>query len=75
MTDTFRKTYIKLSDEQIEQVNVLKEKAEELENLFNLLSPVGERSEASRCMAIARTNLETSIMYAVKSVTTYKEIV
>jgi len=75
MTDTFRKTYTKLSDEQIEQVDVLKDKAEELENLFNLLSPIGERSEAARCMAIARTHLETSIMYAVKSATTAKEIV
>ena len=74
MTDTFRKTYTKLSDEQVEQMGSLKEKAEELEALFNSVSPVGERSESARCMAIARTNLETSIMYAVKSATTAKEI-
>jgi len=75
MTDTFRKTYTKLSDEQVGQMNVLKEEAEELETLFNSISPVGERSEAARCMAIARTHLETAIMYAVKSATTAKEIV
>jgi len=74
MTDTFRKTYTKLSDEQVGQINVLKEKAEELETLFNSVSPFGERSEAARCMAIARTHLETAIMYAVKSATTSKEV-
>jgi len=73
MTDTFRKTYIDLTEEQIEQVDALKEKAEELETLFNSISPVGERSEAARCMAIARTHLETATMYAVKSATTSKE--
>jgi len=73
MTDTFRKTYAQLSSEQVEQMGILKEKAEELEALFNSVSPVGERSEAARCMAIARTHLETATMYAVKSATTAKE--
>ena len=54
----------------------LQEKEEELETLFNSISPVGERSESARCMAIARTHLETSIMYAgkaSKAATTTKE--
>jgi len=54
----------------------LQEQEEELKTLFNSISPVGERSEAARCMAIARTHLETSIMYAdkaLKSATTSKE--
>ena len=73
MVDTFRKVYVPLSDEQKAQVESIKVKAEELESLFNSIVPSDERSERSRCMAIARTNLETSIMYAVKGATTSKE--
>lgn len=68
--DTFRKEYTPLTEEQKEGVKMIKEKAEELEEMFNAAVPNGERSERSRCMAIAKTNLETSIMYAVKAVTT-----
>lgn len=69
MSDTFRKVYKPLSDEQKAQMESVKVKAEELESLFNSIVPAEERSERSRCMAIARTNLETSILYAVKGVT------
>ena len=42
----------------------------ELLDLFNAsLSTPEERSDRSRCMAVARTNLETTIMWAVKGVT------
>lgn len=71
--DTFRKVYTPLSVEQKEQMNAIKDKAEELLALFNDAVPTDERSERSRCMAVARTNLETTVMWAVKAVTTKTE--
>ncbi len=68
-TDTFRKEYKPLSDIQKSQMEVIKERAEDLLAAMNDVSQPEERSERSRCMAIARTNLETAIMWAVKGVT------
>lgn len=73
MADTFRKEYTPLDDTQKAQMVSIKDKAEELFNLFNEAVPTDERSERSRCMAVARTNLETTIMWAVKAVTTKQE--
>jgi len=70
MNDTFRKEYAELTDEQKEMVRSLKDNAQEYLTLLNQCVPQEERSERSRCMAIARTNLETAVMYAVKAVTT-----
>jgi len=70
MADTFRKEYTPLTDEQKMHMMLVKEEAERLLDLFNQFVPIEERSERSRCMAIARTNLETTIMWAVKAVTT-----
>jgi len=70
MADTFRKEYTELSDEQKDQMNAIKDTAQVLLNLFDDAVPTDERSERSRCMAIARTNLEQTIMWAVKAVTT-----
>lgn len=69
-TDTFRKEYAPLSDEQKAHMSVIKNSAELLLESFNNAVPIDERSERSRCMAIARTNLEQAIMWAVKGVTT-----
>ena len=69
MSDTFRRVYKPLNEGQKTQMEAVKVKAEELEALFNLIVPSEERSERSRCMAIARTNLETSILYAIKGIT------
>jgi len=69
MTDTFRKDYAPLSDEQKSQMASIKEEAQVLLNKLNEAVPVEERSERSRCMAIARTNLEQAIMWAIKGVT------
>lgn len=71
--DTFRKEYTPLTEEQKVQMDAVKNKAAELLALFNEVVPAEERSERSRCMAIARTNLETTIMWAVKAVTTKSE--
>lgn len=72
MSDTFRKEYTPLDDAQKEQMKLIKEEAGALEMLFDGAVPLAERSERSRCMAIARTNLEQAIMWAVKAVTTAK---
>ena len=70
MTDIFRKEYAPLTDEQKVMGLKIKEQAEKLLELFNKAVPIEERSERSRCMAVARTNLETTIMWAVKGVYT-----
>lgn len=71
MPDTFRKEYTPLTDEQKAQMGAIKDKAQELLDLFNAAVPPGEQSERSRCMALGRTNLEQAIMWAVKGVTTF----
>lgn len=73
MNDVFRKDYTELTEEQKTQGRAIKEKAEELLALFNQAVPAGERSERSRCVAIARTNLEQAIMWAAKGVYSPKE--
>jgi len=73
MEDIFRKTYTPLDDEQKAQMVEVKELAEVLLNKMNsIVDPAQERSERARCMAIARTHLETAVMFAVKAVTTQK---
>ena len=71
--DTFRQFYTPLSEEQKDQMQVIKEDAELMLNKWNSIVPEDERSERARCMNIARTNLETAVMYAVKAITTQKE--
>ena len=73
LADTFRREYTPLDDEQKEQMTQIKEEADALLGLFNNAVPMDERSERSRCMAVARTNLEQAVMWAVKGVTTAKE--
>jgi len=68
--DTFRKEYTELSEEQKASMNAVKDKAQELLDLLNQAAPSDERSEKSRCVNIARTHLETTIMWAVKGITT-----
>ena len=65
--DVFRKEYKRLSDDQESQMELIKVQAEKLLASFEIKE--GERSEKSRCMAIARTNLEQAIMWAIKGVT------
>ena len=67
MEDTFRKNYGILTQEQKDQVLAVKNKAEEL---FFLIGKAEDRSEKSRCLALAKTKLEESIMWAVKGLAT-----
>lgn len=72
MADTFREKYTPLDDEQKEKMSAIKAKAQELLDLFDSTVTREERSDRSRCMAVARTNLETTIMWAVKGITSEK---
>ena len=64
MTDVFRKEYKPLSDAQKDAIELIKTKASELLNIFNCVeNPDG------RYLSLAKTELENSIMWAVKSIT------
>ncbi len=60
MSDVFRKEYKPLSDESKQRMVEIKDKAEELYSLIG---------DGTREMALARTKLEESVMWAVKSIT------
>lgn len=64
--DTFRKEKAPLTDDQTARMLAIKTKAEELEKLFNTAMWDGFDM---RQLKIAHTNLEQSIMWAVKAVT------
>lgn len=61
--DTFRIEYTALTDEQKVKILAVKHKAEEL------LKEFGESGDL-RCLALAKTKLEESVMWAVKGITT-----
>ena len=65
MSNVFRKTYRELGDAEKAQIEALKTKAEELYEMM----PVTRDAPGAREMALARTNLEQSVMWAVKAIT------
>ena len=65
--DTFE--YKPMSEEGKVLNDEIKAKAVELMELFEKAVSKEERSEASRLMNIARTNLEQTVMWAIKAVT------
>jgi len=68
--DTFRKIFAPLTDAQKAEMDAIKTKAEELEALFN-----ASAQREPRLMAVAKTQLEISVMCAVKAVTTAEKTV
>lgn len=60
MSDIFRKEYKPLSDAAKQRMADVKNKAQELYDLIG---------DGTREMALARTKLEESVMWAVKSIT------
>jgi hypothetical protein len=66
MSDVFRKEYKALSSDQVAYMDLFKQKAEELMHEFECAECV---KPDKRMMALAKTNLEQSIMWAVKSIT------
>lgn len=72
MTDSFRKDKQELTEHQLERVTRIKEKAEELLSLFNsdgVNNVLSENEVDLRSIAVAKTQLETSVMWAVKGYT------
>ena len=65
MSDTFRKEYKPLSEKQKDMIADVKNIATILEELFTLI----DTPDCGREIAIAKTNLEQSIMWAVKGIT------
>ena len=65
--DIFRKIYAPLTDEQKNNVERLKDKAQEY---FDLLSEMQQFAYTDlRMLSLAKTNLEQASMWAVKGVT------
>jgi len=67
MTDVFRKEYRQLSAEAKDDMFVFKSKAEELLHEF-MAAELREETD-KRCMALAKTNLEQAVMWAIKAIT------
>lgn len=63
--DVFRKEYKPLSDAQKAQMEMIKEMAQELWDVIDANST----PDNGRMMAVAKTNLEQAIMWAVKGLT------
>jgi hypothetical protein len=66
MKDTFRKKYKPLFDGNAKNIELIKEKAEELLEMFC-------NYPSSREMSLAITNLEQSIMWCTKSICLHDE--
>ena len=62
MEDVFRKQSKALTSEELQLIDDLKSKADELYCLF-------DKAFATRELAIAKTNLEQAVMWAVKAIT------
>ena len=67
MNDTFRKQYKVLSHTDITHMDLIKNKAEELLDAIN--SRPNDASIDSRMIALAKTNLEQAVMWAIKAIT------
>lgn len=65
MSDTFRKTFRELTETEKENMKKIKEAAEFLEDLFNTVNT----PDMGREISLAKTNLEQSVMWAVKGIT------
>jgi hypothetical protein len=70
MTDTFRRVYTPLSEDQKLKVKTIKVEADVLLDILNNAISPNERSERARCMNIARTKLEECVMWATKGIST-----
>lgn len=67
MSDTFRKKCKQLDGETKADIFLIKSIAENIEKEFDV---IGLRETTDkRCLALARTNLEQAIMWAIKSIT------
>lgn len=67
-TNIFRPVYKELNDVEKLQMNDIKDKAQELYVLINNLIQENPSPKA-RYVSLAKTNLEESVMWAVKAIT------
>ena len=67
MLDVFRKTYKSLSEATKDEIYFLKTQAEILLTLIE--EAVDHNSGDPRMLALAKTNLEQSVMWAIKAIT------
>ncbi len=67
MSDVFRKQYKDLSKTIKHDMLCIKDKADELLSLLDSIA--ANNSVDIRAMALAKTNLEQSIMWAIKAIT------
>jgi len=67
MSDTFRKEYRPLSDEAKQDMNRFKSLAEYLLVAFEVADTRTDVDK--RMMALAKTNLEQAVMWAIKAIT------
>ena len=67
MTDTFRKEYKPLIEDQKNDIERIKDIAESLLTQFKLSGM--NYSVDQRMMALAKTNLEMAVMWVIKSIT------
>jgi len=66
--DVFRKEYKQTSEEQKSWINSFKEIAQNLHNDFDTCLDAIPESD-KRMIALAKTNLEQAIMWAIKAIT------
>lgn len=66
MSNVFRSVYRELSDEEKAAINEIKDRAQALWDALNAAIPVGADG---RQIALAKTNLEQSVMWATKALT------
>ncbi len=69
MKDVFRKDNFPLTSGQIESVKHIKEKAQEFHDFIDLCCSQHPQID-ERALALSATNLEQSIMWAIKAITT-----
>lgn len=79
MTDPFRENYIDITEGQAGLIKAIKEKAKELYDLYRAISidkngvgrdfGIPDKIVDNRAISIAKTELETSVMWAVKGFT------
>lgn len=75
MTNVFRKQYRKLTDQEIATLDKLKDKAQEVYDIISEATRTQEQKTSempsvnAREMALAKTKLEESVMWAVKGIT------
>lgn len=73
MVDIFRKTYKPLNEDEKREIDSIKDLAQEMYEIIDMVSTVTlgdtkEKAYDQRALALAKTKLEESVMWAVKGI-------